>query len=136
MTSRTRGKPKRDIDWDEVRKRVVLGAARQFDRIDPAREHELLAERARVLATPVAADTRAEELELVTFTLTGEHYALESSCVLQVIKLQDMVRLPGAPEHLLGVTNLRGEILPVFDLRVLLGLSRARLDDMTRLLVL
>jgi purine-binding chemotaxis protein CheW len=36
---------------------------------------------------------------------------------------------------LVGITNLRGEILPVFDLRALLGLSRRALDDLSRLVV-
>jgi purine-binding chemotaxis protein CheW len=44
--------------------------------------------------------------------------------------------VPGAPPQLLGVTNLRGQVLPVFDLRALLGVSQKALDDMSRLLVL
>lgn len=136
MSTRVQKKRATAIDWDEVRRRLNAAAERSQRGIE-ARDRAVLQERARVLARPLTDELAAtNRLELVIFTLTGERYALESRCVLQVVKLQDLVRMPGAPDHLLGLTNLRGEILPVFDLRALLGLSRARLDDLSRLLVL
>lgn len=134
MSVTSKRRARRAVDWQEVRRRLWTA---DTVRVDPVRERALLDQRARALArTPDVERGEADLLELVSFTLTGERYALASSCVMQVIKLQDLVRLPGAPEHLLGLTNLRGEILPVFDLRALLGLSRGQLTDLSRLLVL
>jgi purine-binding chemotaxis protein CheW len=123
------------VDWSHVHRRLAqAGRSAQYD---ATADQAILRERARRLAQPFEAATpRGEELELVSFVLSGERYALEAECVLQVIKLQQLTRLPGAPDHLLGLTNLRGEILPVFDLRALLGLSRVALNDLSRLLVL
>ena len=56
--------------------------------------------------------------------------------MIEIGRLSHFSPLPGAPPHLVGITNLRGEILPIFDLRAVLGLSRRALDDMSRLVVL
>ena len=98
-----------------------------------------MAERAAKLAEPldvITAETAFSELHLATFALTGERYGIEARHVMEISRLVDYTPLPHAPSHLVGVTNLRGEILPVFDLRALLGLSRRALDDLSRLVVL
>jgi purine-binding chemotaxis protein CheW len=116
--------------------RARLQAAPHDGALSPERARALLEERARKLAQRPAQSSGATPLELLCFKLAGERYAIETRHVLQVLALLDLTRLPGAPAHLLGVTNLRGQILPVFDLRVLLGIARVGLNDMSRLLVL
>ena len=123
------------VDFAEVRRRLER-ATSDAGKLSPEQAHELLERRARALAQKPAQPRAVRWLELLRFKLAGEHYAIDSSCVLQVLALSDLTRMPGAPAHLLGVTNLRGQVLPVFDLRVLLGVVRPALCDMTRLLVL
>jgi purine-binding chemotaxis protein CheW len=53
----------------------------------------------------------------------GEPYALPVTDVLEVAPLGEVTPLPGAPPAILGVRNLRGQILPVVDLASLLGLA-------------
>jgi purine-binding chemotaxis protein CheW len=56
--------------------------------------------------------------------------------VVEVRRLTDLTPLPGAPPHTVGVVNVRGEILVVFDLRPLLGRARTELTPQARVLVL
>jgi purine-binding chemotaxis protein CheW len=53
----------------------------------------------------------------------GEDYALPISSVLEVADLGEVTPLPGAPAGILGVRNLRGQVLPVIDLASVLGLA-------------
>jgi len=87
---------------------------------------QAIVERAeRLRAEQRAAQRRPELIALVTFRLGHEAYAVPAEQVRGVIARQPIVRIPSTPMHLLGVTNFRGEILPAFDLRVLLGLAQA-----------
>jgi purine-binding chemotaxis protein CheW len=123
------------VDFAEIRRRLEH-AASDAQRLSPEQAHELLERRARALAQKPSDEESARTLEVLCFKLAGERYAIDTRSVLQVQALGDLTRMPDAPEHLLGVTNLRGQVLPVFDLRALLGVARPPLCDMTRLLVL
>ncbi len=65
-----------------------------------------------------------------------EGYALAMSDVAQIIRIPELNRVPLAGEHLLGVTNLRGSVLPVVSLRALVGLPVADPGTDARILVL
>jgi purine-binding chemotaxis protein CheW len=58
----------------------------------------------------------------VRLRVGDEHYALPVETVLEVARPASLTPVPGAPAHLLGVMNLRGEVLPVVDLAALSGL--------------
>ncbi len=55
--------------------------------------------------------------------LGAEHYALGLEHVLEVVELGEITAVPGSGAALLGLRNLRGEILPALDLSVLLGIT-------------
>ena len=59
----------------------------------------------------------------VVFRLGGEGYALEVMRVQEVLDIESMTEVPGSPKCLLGVINLRGRVVPVYDLRIPFGLS-------------
>jgi purine-binding chemotaxis protein CheW len=102
-----------------------------------AAKDAILEERARALAVPAKAPgIDMAELRLATFTLAGERYGIEARFVVHVGRLSNCTPLPGAPPFVVGVTNFRGEILPIFDLRELLAISRGALDDLSRIVVL
>jgi purine-binding chemotaxis protein CheW len=87
--------------------------------------NQAIVERAeRLRAEQRTSQRRSEPLALVTFRLGPEVYALPADQVRGVIARQPVVPIPSTPSHLLGITNFRGEVLPVFDLNVLLGLSQ------------
>lgn len=62
------------------------------------------------------------EEQLVVFTLAGEHYGVDIAVVASIIKPQPITAVPRAPEFIEGITNLRGTVLPVVDLRRRFGL--------------
>ena len=98
---------------------------------------EVLEARARQLArVPDEAPRAGEVLELVGFVLAGERYGIESRFVREVARLTRFTPVPGTPAFVLGVTNLRGEILALFDLRHLLGVGAEGVTDLGRIVVL
>lgn len=97
---------------------------------------ETLRARAVALARPAAALAPVSRQAVVVFGLGDESYALETRYVQQVQRFVDVTPLPGAPAHVLGVASVRGTLLAVFDLRVLLGVPRPQLGDLSRMLVL
>jgi purine-binding chemotaxis protein CheW len=62
------------------------------------------------------------EEQLVIFELGNENYGLDISTVEGIIKIQEITKMPRAPEFVEGVTNLRGMVVPVLDLRKRFGL--------------
>ena len=62
--------------------------------------------------------------QFLTFTLDEERYAVEIAKVREVLEFTAVNRVPRTPEFMRGMINLRGNIVPVIDLRLKLGLSR------------
>ena len=97
-----------------------------------ASRREILRERARQLARVVAPERGAEEhLEVVTFQLAHERYAIESRWVREVCRIHELTPVPGVPRFLLGVINFRGEILSVLDVKRFFDLPDKGLTDRT-----
>lgn len=65
------------------------------------------------------------EHQLVVFDLANEHYGVDIAAVEGIIKMQAITVVPRAPQFVEGVTNLRGKVLPVIDLRKRFGLPPA-----------
>jgi purine-binding chemotaxis protein CheW len=82
----------------------------------------------------MAARWDAEE-QLVVFALGTETYGLRIDVVREIITLQQVTRVPHAPEFVEGVINLRGRVIPVIDLRRRLGLPPGERNRMTRIVV-
>ncbi|NJN98906.1 MAG: chemotaxis protein CheW [Anaerolineales bacterium] len=73
--------------------------------------------------------------QLVVFGLANEQYGVDIATVESIITLQTITRIPQAPQFVEGVTNLRGHILPVIDLRRRFGLPPAEPTKATRIVV-
>ena len=75
----------------------------------------------------IAHNVEPEEAgeRFVAFELAGEPYALPFECVLSTDRIPRSTYVPGMPGHLRGVLNLRGEIIPLVDLRILMGIDAA-----------
>jgi purine-binding chemotaxis protein CheW len=74
--------------------------------------------------------------QMVTFTVGREAYAVDVAQVQEIIRVPRLIEVPLAPPSLLGLANLRGQVLPLVSLRHLLGLDAREVDDTTRALVL
>jgi purine-binding chemotaxis protein CheW len=75
------------------------------------------------------------ELHLVTFALDREEFGIRVNQVREVIRVGEITRVPQAPPHVRGVTNLRGRILPVVELRTRLGLTPGIVSPRSRIVV-
>lgn len=71
----------------------------------------------------------------VIFKLIDEYYGLDIENVISVEKMQEFTRVPNAPSYVRGVINLRGEVIPVIDLREKLGLKLKSTDENTRIII-
>lgn len=96
----------------------------------------VLRERAARLARPAGAtQAPSDAIELLEFRLASERYAVETRFVLEVHPLRDLTPLPGTPPFVRGIVNLRGRILPVYDLKKFFALPEQGLTDLHRIVV-
>jgi len=75
------------------------------------------------------------ELQLVTITLDREEFGIPIGQVREVIRVSEITRVPQAREHVRGVTNLRGRILAVIEIRTRMGLPPAEITPRSRVVV-
>lgn len=130
----------RSIDWDLARARLArieTGINAAFNP-PPERAREIMESRARALARdPKSEAAPVSSLDVILFDLNGERYGIESRFVREVIRLADFTPVPGTPDFVLGVTNMRGVVLAVFDLsRLMLLPQQQGLTDLSRVIVL
>ncbi|MBC8413903.1 MAG: chemotaxis protein CheW [Nitrospira sp.] len=127
------------IDWEEVHTRIKIAEQALLHAHEPEQDeiNRVLYERALRLAIDDRADdSAAVMIELIEFTLSYEKYALESRYVREIVSLQDITPLPLVPSYVLGIINLRGQILSVLDIRKLMSLPEKGLTDINRVIVL
>ena len=73
--------------------------------------------------------------QLISFTVGAEEYGLELLRVKEVIRMRQITWLPKAPACVKGVINLRGDVIPIVDLRERFGLAAQEQTAMTRVIV-
>lgn len=79
--------------------------------------------------------TNTQLLQLVSFSVAAEEYGLDILRVQEIIRTQQLTRVPNLPDYVEGVINLRGKVIPVIALRRRLGLESAAADKNTRIVV-
>jgi purine-binding chemotaxis protein CheW len=75
------------------------------------------------------------EQQLVVFELANEFYGINIAMVESIIKMQAITQLPHTPPYVKGVTNLRGSVLPVIDLRIRFALDTQEDTRQTRIMI-
>jgi purine-binding chemotaxis protein CheW len=91
------------------------------------------------MQTHVAADNKInlqQPARWVTFCLEGETYGVNVMHVREVLRLVDITPVPGAPTYILGIINLRGNVVTVIDARKRFGLPPHEPTEASRILVL
>ncbi len=89
------------------------------------------------MAAEKAGDFAQEmtEVQLVTFMLSGEEYGVPISQIQEIDRLSKVTKVPKAARFIEGVTNLRGEVIPVLDTRKRFDLEAKVADDRTRIMI-
>ncbi|SDH70900.1 purine-binding chemotaxis protein CheW [Vibrio xiamenensis] len=85
----------------------------------------------------VRKDTSNDEvLQWVTFQLEEETYGINVMQVREVLRYTEIAPVPGAPDYVLGIINLRGNVVTVIDTRSRFGLMEGEITDNTRIIVI
>lgn len=103
---------------------------------DVDKDRKVLESRARELAKPLHEEVYEGGENMVVFALGEERYAVESIVVREIRRLCGITPLPGVPPFVLGITNVRGEILSVLDLARILNLPERPYDEGSHMVVL
>lgn len=97
----------------------------------------ILRERAGKLARkPDTEDDREAFLEVIEFALGDERYAIEVEFVREVCLLKDLTPVPCTPSFILGIINVRGQVISVTDVKEFFDLPRRDATDSSRVLIL
>ena len=77
-----------------------------------------------------------QEMRWVTFQLENEKYGINVMQVQEVLRVSEIAPVPGAPVYVLGIINLRGNVVTVIDTRKRFGLLPKEMDDSTRIVII
>jgi len=89
------------------------------------------------MSTAVAENMQTDpDIQLVTFRLKDETYGINVMQVQEVLRVSEIAPVPGAPSFVLGIINLRGNVVTVIDTRGRFGLPPGELDDASRIVII
>jgi purine-binding chemotaxis protein CheW len=131
-------KPPTGIDWSSVYRHLETFQTALAHGVmsTPEEKQKILRARAQALARePEAEEAARRTLEVVEFLLAYETYGIESSYVREVYPLKAFTPLPCTPPFVLGIINIRGQILSVIDLKKFFDLPEQGLTDLNQLIV-
>lgn len=74
-------------------------------------------------------------IQQVIFKLDEEEYGIEIMNVYVIEKYHEVIKIPNTPEYIKGIINLRGEVLPIYDLRKKFHLNAKPIDENTKVIV-
>ena len=135
----SREQKKASVDWRAIERRMAAArvAIERGSTPPPEETQRILKARAQALARePMPEEAADSRIEVVEFLLAHERHAVESRYVREVYPLESLTPLPCAPAFVLGMINLRGEILSVIDIRKFFGLPEQGLTDLNKVIVL
>ena len=126
-----------ETDWAAVRERLARAKVVTAAAVDLPEERirALMDERARALARLPEPAEPAGTLAVMTFALGPERYAIETQYAREVVRLREFSPVPGAPDFVFGVTNFRGEVLCLIDLRRFFDVPATGVTDLSRMVV-
>lgn len=72
----------------------------------------------------------------VTFKLESETYGINVMQVQEVLRVSEIASVPGAPDYVIGIINLRGNVVTVVDTRRRFGMASKEVDDLARIVII
>lgn len=73
--------------------------------------------------------------QYVVFNVNGQEFAIDINKVKTIEKVTPITRVPGTPDFVIGVINLRGEVIPVVDIRKRMGFEPREFDENSRIII-
>lgn len=135
----TKEKAIKIIDWRQAHDRIET--ARIALEQGPAKSREekidILKVRARTLSKArKEKESDTSYIEVVEFSLAYEEYAIESSYIREVYAMKELTAVPGTPPFVLGIINVRGQILSVIDIKKFFDLPEKGLADLNKIIII
>ena len=128
-----------EFDWTGLHRRLDASHAALQQKLAPGAEEKrnILRTRARSLAAGGKAEARSPQqiLEVVEFVLGPEHYGIESCHIREIHPLNEFTPLPCTPSFVLGLVNVRGQILSIINIKRLFDLPEKGLTDLNKLII-
>lgn len=88
------------------------------------------------MSTQAAKTSDDPILQWVTFRLENESYGINVMQVQEVLRYTEIAPVPGAPSYVLGIINLRGNVVTVIDTRERFGMSPSEVTDNSRIVII
>lgn len=132
-------KKKLPINWDELRRLMESSQAALQQGFKPSPEETekiLRARAAKLAAEPQKKVDEEEFIEVVEFLLAHETYAVASEYVREIYPLNELTPLPCTPNFVLGIVNVRGQILSVIDIKRFFDLPEKGLTNLNKIIIL
>ncbi|MFT3914112.1 MAG: chemotaxis protein CheW [Anaeromyxobacteraceae bacterium] len=123
-----------EIDFAALERRLLEAERALGDEADAEVRRRVLEARAAAVAAAREAP-RVESVPVLAFRVGGERYAVDVAEVFQVIEARGLSPLPGCPAWLLGAIVARTRVVPVLDLRLVLGLEGGGMTDLSKVVV-
>jgi purine-binding chemotaxis protein CheW len=126
------------IKWGIIHERLEISRSflEKGSKVTEEERKNILRARARVLAQePNKAKADQTFIEVLEFLLAHERYAVETSYIREVYPLKELTALPCTPPFLLGVINVRGQILSVIDIKKFFDLPEKGLTNLNRVII-
>jgi purine-binding chemotaxis protein CheW len=130
---------KTKVDWNEIKNRInsMQESINQKVILMPEVKRSILKARAQALAIEKKDETAQKEfIEIVMFGLASETYGIESTFIREVYPLKDYTTLPGTPPFVVGIVNVRGQIISIIDLKKLFNLPEKGLGELNKVIII
>jgi purine-binding chemotaxis protein CheW len=93
-------------------------------------------ERSTAKATAITPDENDKVFQWVTYRLDEETYGINVMQVQEVLRYTEIAPVPGAPNYVMGIINLRGNVVTVIDTRARFGLPPSEITDSSRIVII
>ncbi len=126
------------IDWDDIYRRLNTTQAAIEQTQTPSEEmsRQILRNRARQLALePPEPASDVLSVAVIEFCLASETYGIELTSVREIIPLKELTPVPCTPPFVLGLINIRGQLLSVISLKKFFQLPEKGLTDLNKVIV-
>ena len=134
----TVAKARVELDWSEIHRRLEAArtAIERGGSLSAEDSRQVLRARARALAKePESAQKPENIIEVIEFVVARETYAVESHYAREVAPISELTPVPGTPAHVLGIINVRGQLLFVIDIKRFFDLPEKGLTDLNKIVI-
>ncbi len=103
--------------------------------IDKNKSDHILAEVKQRKKKGEIVDVTEEKIKLVIFSLLDDYYAIYGNDIKEILLVEKITFVPGSPDYILGIINVRGDIESVLNINKLIGLPDCKIDKSSRIVI-